>query len=696
VPRRGYRLLQQPRFVDEPDPVNETGVFQIPDDGSFISKLMRRGVVQAAAAYMLFSWALIQVADIFTPTLNLPVWVPTLVTIAAIGGFPIVLVLAWMLERSEGRWFLDRGRQSGKMLSGLERNYLSILVAYGVAAVGALTYQLTVGFDVSGGPEATVAEADELLPVNPNSIAVLKFLNIGNNETGEFFSQGLGEDILDRLARIPGLAVSSRGDSWSLPENASSEIVRRRLRVAYFLEGSVRVVGDELRVVVQLIESATGFHVFSRSFETELTDHMNVQREITDLAVASLRVALPEDADTGMHLDDTNIDIDAYLLFKRGKAALYDAPNGESIDEAISQYSAALEIDPQFAAAHSGICEASLAQYELTYDEDALQTAELACSSAFNMSPNLDVVSNAIGRLRLATGDKAEAEVAFRRALGSNPNSVDAMLGLASILEMEQRLEDAERVLQKAIDLQPGNWRSMDWLGSLYFTAGRFGEAADAYRKVVLLDPANWIGHGNLGNALMMSGDFDAALASLDESLAIQRDAFFLSSLGTIHYYLGEYDRAAEIQEEATEMLPNASFAWLNLGDALRFSSHPEDAEAAYMRAISTSIEQLDRNPISPVDLYVQAWARASTGDEADSKELIARALELAPADPYPHYYDGLIKMHSGDLGAAIGALGRAVGHGYPVAMLSTDPLFHSIRDDRRFEDLLDKGLLQQ
>jgi tetratricopeptide (TPR) repeat protein len=204
------------------------------------------------------------------------------------------------------------------------------------------------------------------------------------------------------------------------------------------------------------------------------------------------------------------------------------------------------------------------------------------------------------------------------------------------------------------------------------------------------------IGHGNLGNALMMSGDFDAALASLDESLAIQRDAFFLSSLGTIHYYLGEYDRAAEIQEEATEMLPNASFAWLNLGDALRFSSHPEDAEAAYMRAISTSIEQLDRNPISPVDLYVQAWARASTGDEADSKELIARALELAPADPYPHYYDGLIKMHSGDLGAAIGALGRAVGHGYPVAMLSTDPLFHSIRDDRRFEDLLDKGLLQQ
>jgi DNA-binding winged helix-turn-helix (wHTH) protein len=165
VPRRGYRLLQQPRPIDEPEPASETGVFQVPDDGSFIGKLLRRGVVQAGAAYMVFSWLLIQVSDIVTPTLNLPVWVPTLVTIAAIGGFPIVLVLAWMLEQSEGRWFLDRGKQSGNMLSGLERNYLSILVAYGVAATGALAYQLTVGFDVPGSPEATVVEADELLPV---------------------------------------------------------------------------------------------------------------------------------------------------------------------------------------------------------------------------------------------------------------------------------------------------------------------------------------------------------------------------------------------------------------------------------------------------------------------------------------------------------------------------------------------------
>ena len=118
---RGYRLLEQPRFVEEPDAATGTGVFQSPDEGSFIGNLMRRGVVQAGAAYMVFSWLLIQVADAVTPTLNLPAWFPAVITYAAIGGFPIVLVFAWMslelrhafhgtvvghhLETSDAEWY---------------------------------------------------------------------------------------------------------------------------------------------------------------------------------------------------------------------------------------------------------------------------------------------------------------------------------------------------------------------------------------------------------------------------------------------------------------------------------------------------------------------------------------------------------------------------------------------------------------
>jgi tetratricopeptide (TPR) repeat protein/TolB-like protein len=653
---------------------------------------MRRGVVQAGAAYLVFSWLLIQVADIVTPTLNLPIWVPTLVTFAAICGFPIVLVLAWVLEQRDGRWFLDRGKQSGKMLSGLERNYLSILVAYGVAATGALAYQLTVGFEVPGGPEATVAEQDALLPVHPNSIAVLKFLNIGDNETGEIFSQGLGEDILDRLARIPGLAVSSRGDSWSLPQNASSDLVRRRLRVAYFLEGSVRVIGDELKVVVQLIESATGFHMFSRSFETQLDNYVDVQREITDLAVANMRAALPEGVGTAMAIAEENTDVDAYVLFRRGKAILDKPRTVETRDRAIDYFRQALDIDPGFSAAYAGICEAYAAHYQFYQETNVIGLAETACSNALRANPNLDIVYTSLGRLYSVKDNDLAAESAYRQALEINPNNVLAMYGLAGIFERNQQFDKAETMLRLAIDIQPGNWRNLDSLGGFYFDSGRYEEAAHAYRQVVYLDPNNWQDLGNLGSALMMLGDFSGALDALRSSVKINEEAMYLSNMGIVYYYLGEYDRAVEVHRRARDKLPSANFVWLNLGDALTFSSNPEDALRAYQQAIKVGEELLATDANNVSNLYMQAWALASTGKVLEARVLLDKALDISPADPYVWYYDGLLRSDAGDRMAAIASFQKAIDRGFPAAMLAADPLLGELHGDATFEAAIEEG----
>ena len=687
VPRRGYRLLQQPRLVDDAESMIDTGVLQLPDDGSFISNLMRRGVVQAGAAYLVFSWLLIQVADIFTATLNLPIWVPTLVTFASIGGFPIVIVLAWMLERSEGRWLLDRGRQSGKMLSGLERNYLSIILAYGIATVGALAYQVTVGFDVPGDDVPIVAEAEALLPVNPNSIAVLKFLNIGGNEVGEYFSQGLGEDILDRLARIPGLAVSSRGDSWSLPQNASSEIVRRRLRVAYFLEGSVRVIGEKLKVVVQLIDSDAGFHVVSRSFETDLTDHMSVQREITNLVVANLRVALPEDAN--FLIEHPDPDPDAYVLYRRGKALLHLPAKRETLNDAIEYFEQALQLDVGFSAAHAGICEARVTLYRFTRDEAEIGRAKAACAAALSANPNLNMVYTALGELHLTTGSEAAAEDAFRSALNINSNDVQAKRGIAEILMRDGQIDEAEKVLQQVIDQQPGNWRNIDALAHLYFSTGRYDIAVEEYRRVVYLDPENWQGHGNLGSALMMTGDFYAALDAIQAALQIEERASQRSNLATIYYYLGEFDRSVEIHRKTLESMPSSNYVWLNLADSLRFSSQPKQAPKAYRRAAELSRDLLAVNPDNPVDLMVLGWSAASLGDMEEARQMIDRAIELSPDDPYVRYYDGLLNHNIGRKKAAVEAFRSAVDTGYPVAMLAADPLLQGLHGEKRFERLL-------
>ena len=692
VPRRGYRLLQQPRPMDEPEPVSETGVFQAPDDGSFIGKLMRRGVVQAGAAYLVFSWLLIQVADIVTPTLNLPAWAPMLVTVAAIGGFPILLVLAWMLEQSEGRWFLDRGRQSGKMLSGLERNYLSIIVAYGIAAVGALAYQMTVGFDLPGDAEVAMTEEDVLLPVHPNSIAVLRFMNIDGSEQSEVFSHGLAEDVLDRLARVPGLLVSSRGDSWSLPVNSRSADVRKRLRVAYYLEGSVRIVGDDLRVVAQLIDSERGVHIVSRSFDKKIENFLEVQREITELTVANLRVVLPEETQMLFPNEYDGLDVDAYIMYRRGKDRLNEPMTEDVLREAVNYFKQALTLDPGYAAAHAGLCSAYTARYTLASDPQFIDDAERACAAGMAANSNLHMVYTATGDLYSQTGNLPDAESAYLSAININGQDVLAMEGLAAVYERQQRFEEAEQLMIEAVQLQPGNWRTLNSLGRLYFRNGMYSEAADAYARVVALDPRNAKGHGNLGSSLMMVGDFEGAAEALQASLELEPGRTYFSNLAIIYYYLGRFDESVLIHRQAIEESPNQSFVWLNYGDALFFSSEPEKATAAFRRCAEIAEKLLDVDPGRAEVMYELAWAKAMLGDIEGARQLVDRSMSIDPDDPYVHYYDALVSVKEGRYDHAIVALQKSVAGGNPAIMLANEPHLSTLRDMPEFIQLVSRS----
>jgi tetratricopeptide (TPR) repeat protein len=691
IPKRGYRLIEEPRPIADTEAAETAAEYDSDPGDGFVSALMRRGVMQAGLAYLIVGWLLIQIADAVGPTLGLPGWIQPLVTYTTIFGLPICLILAWVLEHNKSHLFLDRGKQSGKLLAGLERNYLAIIAAYGIAAIGAGFYQAIIGFEIDTIADAVSTIEEELLPVEPNSIAVLKFININDDENAQIFSDGLGDDVLDRLAQVPGLSVSSRGDSWSLPVNASSDLVRRRLRVAYFLEGSVRLVDDDLRVIVQLIESATGFHVFSRSFDRKLRDYLAVQQEITKLTVANLRVALPAEASTtsALAIHDDEPDVDAYVVYRRGKTLLDQPVTGKTIEEAIGYFQNALAIDDGYSAAHAGICQALVLRYTLRNDSALIDRAQDACSAALRENPNLGVVYTALGNLHRRTGNNTEAGMAFRRALDINPQDVAAMRGLAMTLERQQRSDDAESLLLDAISLQPGNWHAINTLGEFYFINGRYADAAHAFRQVVFLDPDNWYGHGNLGSALLMAGDFSAGLESLQTSLQIRKDANFLSNLGVVYYYLGEFDRSVEIHRQAVLENPDSNSVWLNLGDALRFSSQADEAANAYRKAMNLSAEALAVNPNSTEDLYIQSWATAATGNEDQARVLMDRALRIAPNDPYVRYYDGLLKHQRGNSTDALDALRQAVDMGYPPRMLAADPLLSGLSGDSRFEAIV-------
>lgn len=686
VPRRGYRLLVEPS--------NAPKALEPPADDSvrspFWQALIRHGVVQAGVAYLVAGWLLIQVADATFETIGLPAWSQQLLTFTVIGGFPIAILLAWFLEYAEGRLHLDRGMQSGGLLEGLGRNYLAIIAAYGIAALGTGVYQATVGFDTDQAVASN--DADELWPISEDSLAVLKLVTFAAepDDTLRLFAEGLSEDLIDALARLPGLKVSARGDAWSLPENATSGDVRQRLRVAHYVEGSVRRQSNEdLTVVVQLVDSATGYHVVSRRFDFAVEELGSLQRRIADVIVANLRLALDVDVSDVEIVASGVTDVGAYLWYRRGADELDKPWSRETIAAAITDFEAALELDAEYPAAHAGLCSAHTTLYKLTRDPANIRTAEAACARAYSVGSQLPQVLAEVGLLYMTTGKEEGAEALFRRALEVDPQYATAIRGLASVHERRLEFDEAERRLMQAARLQPGNWRTRNELGSLYFSTGRYAEAAEEYRGILQVHPGNYAALGNLGSVELLLGHFEAARQATERSLEIEYNPTNASNLGIIHYYLGDFDRSVEIHREVVEAAPRSSASWVNLGDALHFSGDAAAARDAFGNALGYARADLEIRPDDPEALTYLAWSLTMTGDGDEGLRQANRAAAIAPEDPYSHYYAGLIHTRLGQHEQAVDALERAAASGYQTTLIAAEPYLEPLSGDRRFRRLL-------
>ncbi|HEY5567955.1 MAG TPA: tetratricopeptide repeat protein [Gammaproteobacteria bacterium] len=525
--------------------------------------------------------------------------------------------------------------------------------------------------------------------VHPDSIAVLPFYNIDGTEDMRIFCDGLAEDVIGRLTVIPQLRVSSRGDSFALGANSASQDVRDRLRVAYYLEGSVRQTGETLRIVAQLIDSATGFHVVSRTFDKTIGEFSEIQDEITNLIVANLRVALPSLTEAPVYMTAETASFDAYLAFRRGMDIVHRPMTRQAIEQALDAFRESLTVDPDYAAAYAGICLTYTAAYDVTRETAYIGQAERSCGSALERSPNLIVVHDALGELYLRMGRYAEAERAFERALTLNANDVPALTGLADAYLGQQRVAEAEQRYRQAVGLQPGNWRTYNSLGNFLYANGRYAEAAEAYGEVVAVDRGNATGWANLASSSMLTGDFAQAAHAFERAMEVQPSPRTLMNLGMMHYYLGEAGLAKAALEKAIEMAPQDYLAWSNLGDVLAFSGDSAAAHSAFIEAERLAREQLEVNSRDPGRIIDLAWITAMLGRLDEAERLIDTALTLAPTDPYVHYYDALVRVRMGEAEAALDRLETAVEMGYSRAMIRAEPHFAELRDRERFAELI-------
>ena len=688
LPKRGYRLVHAPVFVDQDTSSIVIGAGNSPgfSDTGLFENLKRRGVFETALAYLIVGWLLIQIADIIFAQLHLPLWAATFVTVFVIAGFPIAIILSWFLEYRDGRAVLDVSSTApASRRQRFSRTYLSVIGALTAASALVFIYDVNVGL-----PRAEIAISIPIeIEIKENTIAVLPFLNNDGSEETQTFANGLVDDVITRLSRVPGLLVSSRGDAFTLAPNTASDLIRQRLRVAMYIEGSVEISGDTIRVIVQLIDSANGFHILSRTFDHPKKDFFAIRDEITSATVSSLRVTLPENTQELSSASSHTPELDAYVLYRRGVDESRKPDSASTVSDALAWFDAALDIDPEYAAAFAGKCSALAVNYPLTFDPATVQRAEVECGRALELNPNLDMVHRALGDLYSLTGRYTESEIAYLEALRINPKNVPSLTGLAEVLRLQHRPDEAEETLRSAIGLQPGNWAPYNALGYFYYQQGRFAEAAEQFITITALDSSNTRGIGNAATSYMMAGQFEKAAPLYQQAIDIDPQADMYSNLGLMLYYLGRYDQAAGALRSALELVPNDHLTWSNLGDVLFVDGKTAAARESFLQASRLAEQTATVMPNDPGLLMDTAWIAAMLGNQNEALALIERALKAAPEDPYGEFILALIRNRDNDAASALTALERAIEKGYSKTIIAAEPHLSTLRSHAQFKSIV-------
>jgi adenylate cyclase len=483
---------------------------------AFLAEIKRRRVGKVAIGYGAIAWAITESTSVVLPALHVPDWSMTLIVVFLLVGFPVAMVLAWIfdatpegIQRTEP--LADVASDKTKRLR-LRAAY-GVMVLVGMAGLGYLLYERGLG-------RAHASDAH-------SSIAVLPFANLSGDPSKDYFSDGMSEELLNLLARVPGLQVAARTSAFAYKgRNVDIRQVGAELGVETVLEGSVRQAGTHVRITAQLIDTETGFHLWSETYDRKLEDIFAVQDEIAQAIVDKLKIQLAPDEEQLAQRDKAPTqNVEAYELYLQARA-IWKRRGEANLRRAIELYQAALGRDPAFARANAGLASAYvvLPGYSAAKDDD---------DEYF-----------------------ALAEQAARQALSLDPNIGEAHAVLAQINSNRGNLLDAESGFFFAISLESNEPTPHHWYSILLQKVGRLDAALAEARRAYELDPGSPILAANLANAYLLRSDDKQAVryAQLASELGLSKSEFGVES--TVALRSGNWDEARRLFQAQQDMPP--------------------------------------------------------------------------------------------------------------------------------------------
>jgi TolB-like protein/Tfp pilus assembly protein PilF len=512
-----------------------------------LGELKQRHVLRVGGLYVVSGWAVVQVINTLFPLLNLPRWSVTLVAVLFLIGLPIVLIIAYAFEhtpdgirRTTAADFAAPGPHAGWFdwaLLGASVAIVALTVSQFSTAVRNRAETRSVApTQITAGDTAPAAQV-----VANASIAVLPFVSFSDAPDGEYFADGLTEELINSLAQLPDLKVAGRTSAFYFKgRNEDLREIGRKLGVAHVLEGSVRRSGERMRVTAQLIKVADGFHIWSETYDRTLSDAFATQTDISRTVAQVLKARLLDDtADT---VTQKARDPRAYNLELVAGQHLRKHEVAE-LQEARELYRQLIELEPDNPRALAGLAETTmfLAQDFLALDFDpARQESQAAIERALAIDPqSVDAwrvkgLIDHIVAIRSSELRYAElAEASFRRAVELNPNDAPSLELLANSLIGNGQTEQAIAMLQRALAVDPLSRLGQTLLGSALAAQGRFAEARRQYDSLIDLYPDYTSARIRLADLLIAQGQLDEAILSLDDAKLMQADpaaAFLLAN----------------------------------------------------------------------------------------------------------------------------------------------------------------------
>jgi eukaryotic-like serine/threonine-protein kinase len=522
-------------------------------------------------------------------------------------------------------------------------------------------------------------------------IAVLPFRVLGDQESLGYVAEGLVEAMSAKLFQLRDVRLASSTAASKTDPKAPLSQVAKELGVNLIVRGTVQGAGDNLRVTINLENVAENRLAWSQEFAGVPDDLLSIEDHIYTGLVDALETK-PTNEEMAAASAHPTENVEAYSQYLKGRNALSNASDEKTIQAAMNYFTSALQKDPEFALAYTGLSDADRGMYEEKKDKYWSARAVEAAKQAAQLNDKLPEVHFALGGAYAATGQNAQAIAEEKRALELAPNSDEGYRRLGNAYKANGQKEEALQALEKAVEINPYYWTNLTGLGIAYSDFGEFDKALKIFTQIIQLKPDDPVVYSNLGATYFSLGRYDESIKAYQTSLQIRPDAVTYANLGTSFFYLKRYSEAVPMFEKAVEMSPEDEMNMGNLADGYRLAGDRAKAQATYEKAVGLAYDALRVNPRDATVIGHLALYYAKKGDPQQARQFIKKARAIDRSNVYLGYIAAVVDTIDNHPADAVKELTMALEKGFSPRDVEMDPEFGPLQSRPDFQSMLKRS----